>query len=64
MDLRTKFLSGAVILLIVVLAQNTGAVVFQFLFWQVSMSKVMLAPLLILIGGFIGFFIGKNSWNW
>lgn len=64
MDLKTKWMIGVVILVMIVVAQNSGPVVFQLFFWQVSMSKVILAPLLMLLGGAIGFVIGRNSWDW
>lgn len=60
MDLKTKIIAGVGIALVIILSQNTGSVTFQFFFWQISMSKVILAPLLILTGGAIGFLLGKN----
>jgi len=64
MDFKKPFIFGLIIVFVLILIQNVGNVVFQFLFWQVSMSKVILAPLLMLIGGLIGFFIGRKSWDW
>jgi len=49
------------ILLLIILLQNTQVVVIRFLFWQLSMSRIILLPLIILIGFMIGFFVGKKS---
>ena len=49
------------ILLLVVLLQNTQVVSIRFLFWKLSMSRIILLPLIMLIGFIIGFFVGKKS---
>ena len=46
----------------VVLLQNTQVVSFKLLFWQISMSRIILFPLLVLIGFFAGYMVGKRSW--
>ena len=48
-------------LLLVVLLQNTQVVSVRFLFWKLSMSRIILLPLFMLIGFIIGFFAGKKS---
>ena len=53
-------LIGVILLLIIVL-QNTQVVSLQFLFWQLSMSRIIFLPLVILIGFIIGFFVGRTS---
>ena len=52
------------ILLAVVLLQNTQVVSIRFLFWKLSMSRIILLPLVMLIGFTIGFFVGKKSGDW
>ena len=47
-------------LLLVVLFQNTQVVSVRFLFWKLSMSRIILLPLFMLIGFIIGFFVGKK----
>jgi len=49
-------------LLAVVLLQNTSVVSFKFLFWQLSMSRIILFPLLVAIGFVAGYVVGKRSW--
>ncbi|MFH1458726.1 MAG: LapA family protein [Candidatus Omnitrophota bacterium] len=51
------------ILLFVVLLQNTQVVSVRFLFWKVSMSRIILLPLVTLIGFIIGFFVGRKLKN-
>ena len=46
----------------VVLLQNTQVVSFKLLFWQVSMSRIILFPLLVIIGFVAGYMVGKRSW--
>ena len=45
-------------LLAVLLAQNTGIVTYRLLFWTVSLSQVIIVPLVALIGFVLGFVIG------
>ena len=51
-------LAGAVFCM--VLLQNTQVVTLRFLFWQLSMSQVILIPLIALFGLGMGFWWGKN----
>jgi len=51
------------VLILVVLLQNTQVVTIRFLFWQASMSSIILLPLVMLFGFTIGFFVGKTSWE-
>lgn len=48
------------ILLLVVLLQNTQVVSVRFLFWKLSMSRIILLPLVMFIGFIVGFFVGKK----
>mgnify|MGYP000209269937 CR=1 FL=1 len=45
---------------LIVLLQNTEVVSIQFLFWKISMSRIILIPILIVIGFIIGFIVGKK----
>ena len=51
------------ILVLIVLLQNTQVVTLRFLFWQVSMSRIILLPLILLAGFAAGFFVGKSAWE-
>ncbi|MBU0635232.1 MAG: LapA family protein [Candidatus Omnitrophica bacterium] len=48
-------------LFIVVLLQNTQVVSVQFLFWKISMSRIILLPVVMGMGFIIGFFMGKRK---
>ncbi|MBU2063420.1 MAG: LapA family protein [Candidatus Omnitrophica bacterium] len=48
-------------LFIVVLLQNTQVVSVQFLFWEISMSRIILLPVVMGMGFIIGFFMGKRK---
>ena len=50
-------------LLLIILLQNTQVVSVRFLFWKLSMSRIILLPLILLIGFIIGFFVGRKSRN-
>ena len=49
------------VLLLIILLQNTQVVSVRFLFWKLSMSRIILLPLFMLVGFIIGFFVGKKS---
>ena len=49
------------VLLLIILLQNTQVTSMKFLFWKLSMSRIILLPLIMLIGFIIGLFIGKKS---
>jgi len=61
--MRPKVIVGLVllILLVVLVAQNTATVTYRFLLWSVSMSQVILFPLAALIGFLLGFLVGNMS---
>lgn len=52
------------VLMLIFLLQNTQVVSMHFLFWKISMSRIILLPVVLLIGFGIGFFVGKKSWDW
>jgi uncharacterized integral membrane protein len=47
------------VLIGVVIAQNTSVVTFRLLFWQLSMSQIVLLLLATLLGFLMGFFMAK-----
>jgi len=48
------------ILLLIVLLQNAQVVSVRFLFWKLSMSRIIFLPLIMCIGFIIGFFVGRK----
>lgn len=61
---KSIFIAAFVSLFLIVLLQNTQVVSVQFLFWKISMSRIILLPLVLLAGFIVGFFIGKQSERW
>ncbi|MFH1876604.1 MAG: LapA family protein [Candidatus Omnitrophota bacterium] len=53
----TVFVLG--ILFLVILLQNTQVVVINLLFWKISMSQVVLLPIVLVIGLAIGFIVAR-----
>ena len=49
------------ILLIIILFQNTQEVMFRIFFWKISMSQVILVPLAVLVGFLFGYFVAKTG---
>ncbi len=43
-----------VLLILVIVVQNTEVVTFRLFFWSVSMSQIILIPLMLLIGFVVG----------
>jgi len=64
--MKPKLIFGIIILalFLIILLQNTDVVSFRFLFWQFSMSRIILLPLVMLSGVILGFFLGRKSWDW
>lgn len=48
------FIGIIVLLVLVVTLQNTDVVTFHFLFWEASISQVLLIPLVLLVGFVVG----------
>jgi uncharacterized integral membrane protein len=47
-----------IVLLAVLLAQNTGIITYRILFWTVSLSQVVIVPLVALAGFALGLVVG------
>lgn len=61
MKLKTITISILVTLFLIIVFQNTQVVSLRFLFWQISMSRVILMPIIMFIGFIVGFVIGRTS---
>jgi uncharacterized integral membrane protein len=61
--MKTKLLIAAVllVLIVVLLIQNTQEVVYRIYFWQIGMSQVILVPLAVLVGFLFGYFVGLTG---
>ncbi|MBU0467916.1 MAG: LapA family protein [Candidatus Omnitrophica bacterium] len=64
--MKSKVIVGIIlgVLLLIFLLQNTQVVSVRFLFWKLSMSRIILLPIVMFIGIAIGFFVGKKSVDW
>lgn len=60
MRIINKVLIALGVLMLIVLLQNTQVVSVRFLFWELSMSRIILLPIIMIIGFVIGFFVGKK----
>lgn len=63
MDLYMKPKNIAIIVLVVLLAviliQNTQVITLKLLFWEISMSRIIFIPSTLAIGAIIGFVVTK-----
>jgi uncharacterized integral membrane protein len=59
--MKTKIIIVAVllVLLAILLIQNTQEVIFRMFFWKISMSQMILVPLAVLVGFVFGYFVAK-----
>jgi uncharacterized integral membrane protein len=48
-----------VVLLVLLLVQNTAVVTYRLLFWTISLSQVVLVPLIAILGFVIGYIAGS-----
>lgn len=65
MKFKTIVILAIIILFVIVLLQNTQVTDFKIFFWKFSMSRIILYPLILIIGIIIGFvgakFLGKKK---
>ncbi len=60
MKAKTIVIIVVTILLTIVITQNTDAVSFKLLFWNLDISKLFLIPTLLLIGFLLGLLSRKS----
>jgi uncharacterized integral membrane protein len=46
-------------LFLVILLQNTQVVTFQLLFWEITMSRILLILIIMIIGFGLGYILGR-----
>lgn len=58
---KPKFIviTTIIVLLLILLLQNSDVVSLKIYFWEVSMSRIIFFPILILIGFIVGFVVAK-----
>lgn len=63
MEKKTKLILIGILIIIIIIAliQNRQMAHFSFLFWKVSISQIILIPILLLIGFALGFLAGRRK---
>mgnify|MGYP001098693831 CR=1 FL=1 len=56
---KTIIIIVLLVLLAVILIQNTQLVTFRLLLWRISVSEVILVPSILLLGFILGFLVAK-----
>ena len=56
---KTIAIVVVVVLFLIFLFQNTTVMTLRLYFWEVSMSQIILVPLILLVGFAFGFAVGK-----
>jgi len=59
--LKTIGLMILAVLVLIVVIQNVQTVSLQFLFWTMSLSRIVLLPLLVAIGFMAGYLVAKMA---
>lgn len=59
--MKTKIILVLILvaLLAVIVFQNTQVVTYRMFFWTISVSQILLAPLLVLAGFLLGYLVAK-----
>jgi uncharacterized integral membrane protein len=61
--MKPKIVALAVLigLLLILIFQNTQEVIFRIFFWRIAMSQIILVPLAVLVGFFLGYALGRTD---
>ncbi len=59
MKVKTVIILFLLFLFLIILLQNTEVVNFRIYFWELSMSRIILLPAVLIIGFIIGFIYAK-----
>jgi uncharacterized integral membrane protein len=59
MQAKTVLIAVLVVLFLILLIQNVQVVYLRFLFWKISMSRIIFYPLILLTGFLIGYITAK-----
>jgi len=59
--MKVKLIIGLIllVLLAVLLIQNTQIVTFRLYFWKITISQIILVPLAVILGFILGFLMAK-----
>ena len=59
MKIKTIAILVLVAILLIIFFQNMQVVEFRLLFWEISMSRIILFPLILITGVLIGYVLAK-----
>ena len=59
MKFKTYLILAILLLVIIIFIQNREIVKFQIFFWQISLSRIILFPVLLIIGFIVGYITAK-----
>ena len=60
MNIKTVIILILLVLLAIILIQNTKVIDIQLFFWKLSMSRIILMVITLFIGFVIGLFVAKR----
>jgi uncharacterized integral membrane protein len=46
---------------LVLIIQNAQEVIFRVLFWRIAMPQIVFVPLAVVLGFFLGYFLGRTD---
>lgn len=61
MKAKTILILIAVAFVLIVFVQNVEVVTYNILFWEISMTRVIFFPFVLLIGFVLGYFFGRDK---
>jgi putative membrane protein len=50
-----------IVFIVILLIQNVQVITLRFLFWKISMSRIIFIPLVLIIGFILGYLFAKIS---
>ena len=50
-----------IVLLLVLVIQNSQEAVLRILFWRIAMPQIIFVPLAVVLGFFLGYFVGRSD---
>lgn len=54
-------LIALVVLLLILIIQNAQEAVFRMFFWRIAAPQIVLVPLAVVLGFFLGYFLGRTD---
>ena len=61
MKAKTILILIIISIVLIVFVQNVDVVTYNILFWEISMTRVIFFPFVLLMGFVLGYFFGKKK---